>query len=120
MNPRHILIFLLTLFALVGGVSGFFDARNLPEPTWWILTSTLFLSITIFYWYRLDSIQRSFKRSIWLNIGVVGLAPLAIPGYIFLRSERGARVRPFARMLGYMILLLVAVTAGGIVGGLAG
>jgi len=120
MNPKNLLIFLLILLALIGGVSGFFEARDVSEPAWWTLTSSLFISIVIFYWYRLDSNQRSFKRTIWLNIGVIGVVIVAIPGYIFLRSEPGTRLRSLARMVGFTILLCFMSFAGSMVGGLFG
>jgi len=120
MNARNVLIFLLILSALINGVNGFFDARNFQAPTWFLLTSMFLLNITIFYWYRLDSIQRSFKRSIWLNIGVIFISLIAIPSYILLRSERGAWLRPFVRMIGYITLLFVTGIACGIAGEMVG
>lgn len=43
----------------------------------------------IFAWYRIDSEQRSYKRSTWLNICVVALAIFAMPYYFF--RSRGVR-----------------------------
>jgi hypothetical protein len=117
-KPKNALIFLLILFSFIGGVSGFFAAREVPEPKWWPLISGFLLSITIFYWYHMDSTERSFKRSLLLNIGVIGVAPIGVPIYMYRRSERGTRLRSLSRMIGYTILSFLAAIAGGMAGGL--
>jgi hypothetical protein len=117
MNPKNALIFLLILFSIFGGVSGFFAARELSEPKMWSLISGILVSITIFYWYHMDSTERSFKRSLLLNIGVIGVAPIGVPIYMYRRSERGARLRSLSRMIGYTILSFIAAMAGGLAGG---
>lgn len=118
MNPKNALIFLLILFSIIGGVSGFFEARELPEPKWWPLISGFLVSITIFYWYHMDSTERAFKRSLLLNIGVIGVAPIGVPIYMYLRSQRGARLRSLSRMIGYTILSFLAAMAGGLAVGI--
>ncbi len=115
---KKIEIFLLALFAFMGLVSGFFDARKLSEPAWWSLFSTFLVGITIFYWYRVDSIQKEFKRSFILSVGVVAVAPLAIPLYVFSSNEKGLRLRALGRVLGYTCLLILMGVVGGIVGSL--
>ena len=42
----------------------------------------------LFLWYRLDSDEHDYPRSIWLNTGVIGLALIALPYYLF--RTRGA------------------------------
>lgn len=46
----------------------------------------------LFFWFRLDSDERSYKRSPLLNIGVMGFAVVVLPYYFF-------RTRGFARGL---------------------
>lgn len=43
------------------------------------------MALLMFVWYRLDSQQVGYRRSPWLDIGVVGIAIVAIP-YYFIRS----------------------------------
>ncbi|WP_332854843.1 hypothetical protein [Duganella sp. S19_KUP01_CR8] len=100
----------------MGLVGGFFDARNLSEPTWWRLFSSFLVSVSIFCWYRADSIQKEFKRTFWLNVGVVAVAPLAIPLYVFSSNEKGLRLRALGRVLGYSVLLFLMGVVGGVIG----
>ncbi|MEJ2346747.1 MAG: hypothetical protein P8076_00815 [Gammaproteobacteria bacterium] len=49
-----------------------------------------FLAVTLlFLWYHLDSEQRGYRRSGWLNVAVVCIAVVALPYYLF--RSRGAR-----------------------------
>jgi hypothetical protein len=116
MNQKTILISLLALIFLVGGVSGFFAVRNMEEPGWWTLGSSILMSVMIFGWYHNDSTGKSFERSIWLNIGVIGMAPIAVPYYVFRRNGPGTRARAFARLAGYVGLLSITALAGGVAG----
>ncbi|MBA5686834.1 hypothetical protein [Rugamonas apoptosis] len=113
---RKIQFFLLVMFCVMGLASGFFARRNLSEPTWWALFSTVSISVAVFWWYCIDSAQKEFTRSFWLNVGVVAIAPIAIPWYVFRSNERGLRLRAVGRVLGFSCLLFLA----GIVGGVAG
>lgn len=113
---NKIQLMLLALFCVIGVVSGFFTGRNLPEPTWWTLASTLLVSVMIFCWYRADSTQKEFKRSIVLSVGIVAIAPLAVPLYVVSSTQRGFRLRALGRLLGYFVLLILICTVGGFAG----
>lgn len=113
---RKIEISLLVWFVFLGAVSGSFAARHTPEPSWWPLVSGLIASIVIFSWYRIDSIQKGFKRTFWLSVGVIAIAPLAIPLYVVQSNESGFRMRAVGRVLGYFCLLFVACVIGGVIG----
>ncbi|MYM74263.1 hypothetical protein GTP56_18970 [Duganella sp. FT134W] len=117
---RKLEISLLVWFVLLGAVSGSFVARHVPEPSWWPLISGLIASIVIFCWYRVDSIQKGFKRTFWLSVGVIAIAPLAIPLYVVQSNERGVRLRAVGRVLGYFCLVLIACVIGGVIGALIG
>lgn len=113
---RKIEISLIVWFVFLGVVSGSFAARHMPEPAWWPLVSGLIASIVIFCWYRIDSIQKGFKRTFWLSVGVIAIAPLAIPLYVAQSTERGLRLRAVGRVLGYFCILFVACVIGGVIG----
>ena len=117
---KKIQVFLLAWFGFLGLVSGLFAARNLPEPTWWVLISELLVSVIIFYWYRVDSIQKEFRRPFLLSVGVVAIAPLAIPLYVFQSNECGLRLRALGRMLGYFCLIILVSIIGEVTGGAIG
>jgi formate hydrogenlyase subunit 4 len=53
------------------------------------VAATLISALLIFGWYRIDSSQRGYRRSPWLNVGVVLLALVALPVYFF--RSRGAK-----------------------------
>jgi hypothetical protein len=44
---------------------------------------TVVASLLIFMWYRFDSDQVSYRRSPWLNVGVIALTVIALPYYFF-------------------------------------
>ena len=109
---KFVALLVLAVLALVQGATAQYLSPGMPFPR-----SDLFFllpeAVLVFVWYRLDSIERAFPRSVWLNIGVVGIALLALPYYFF--RSRGA-LKGFlatAVFLGYAILwgLLVRVGA---------
>lgn len=102
-----ILIALLAQFALDSVVGGFLDARHLSETVWWSVTSALIIGALIYYWYRLDSTEKAFNRTYMLTVGIVAIAPLAVPLYLYRSNERGYRLRPFGRMLAYVCVVMV-------------
>ena len=54
-----------------------------PPSLLWFSLLTAFL---IFAWYRLDTDQVGYQRSVWLNIAVIFLTPIAL-SYYFFRSR---------------------------------
>jgi hypothetical protein len=65
------------------------------------------LTLLSFAWYRMDSEQIGYRRSVWLNVGVLALAVVALPYYFF--RSRGAK-RGFIAV-GLFILLLLGYWA---------
>ncbi|MGY1426505.1 hypothetical protein [Lysobacter sp. A289] len=63
--------------------------------------------LLIFAWYRLDSDQLGYRRSPWLNVGVVGLSLLALPYYFF--RSRGVKRGTVASVVFIAALLLLGV-----------
>ena len=104
MNTRKVLIALLVGFSVIGGVDAYFTASHIQEPGWWVISSTIALSLIIFAWYYFDSEFHTFQRSKWLNIAVVGFAFLAIPYYIFRSREKGQRALALLKLVGFAAL----------------
>lgn len=103
MNPKNIILLVLAALAFLTGSVGQYIAPGKPYPP----TEMAFMlvgSVLVFVWYHIDSQQRSYKRSAWLNIGVVGLALFALPYYFF--RSRGAKNGLLAT--GLFLLMLVA------------
>ncbi|MBV5337836.1 MAG: hypothetical protein J0653_07925, partial [Deltaproteobacteria bacterium] len=113
---RKIQIFLLAVFGFMGLVSGFLSSRTVAESTGWSLFSAILISVTIFYWYRIDSAEKEFRRPFLLSVGVVAFAPLAIPLYVFSSTVRGLRLLALGRLLGYSCLLIFLSFVGGMAG----
>jgi len=119
-KQNKILLFLLVLFLLIGAVSGVQVVREANEPPWWTLVSNVLVSLAGFYWYHLDSTRHNYARSIWLNAGVVAMAPLVIPYYVYAVTPAGARKRALGRLLGFFLILMLASVLGGVIGAFLG
>lgn len=119
-NQKHVLQFLMVLFVVIGLVSGVAAVRETNEPVWWSLSSSVLVSAAGFYWYHLDSTRQGYARPVWLNVGVVAVAPLAIPLYVFKVTPHGARLRAMGRLLGYFLMLMGACMVGALIGAFSG
>lgn len=67
-------------------------------------------SFLIFAWYRADAKQRGYRRPAWLDIGVILVAIVAMPYYLF-------RTRGFKRGLAGIALGLLLMMATGVLTG---
>ena len=112
MTPKNTLMALLALMFACGLTEAMYDAAHMRMPSWWAIVTTLLLNFLPFYWYRLDSEVRSFRRSRWMSSAVVAAAPLAIPLYLLRSRPKGARLGSLARMSGFLLLMLAASTVG--------
>lgn len=78
----------------------YYPGVELSPVDMWFLPA---FSVLLFLWYRIDSEQRSYKRSRWLNIGIIAIAIVALPYYLI--RSRGLKNGAIAT--GAMILLLL-------------
>ena len=113
-KPNHILILLLIYIAALSGMISYLDTRGITEPQWSVVATTLLFSLLIFWWYWADSTSRSYRRSPLLNVAVIAVGFLAVPYYLLRSREKGQRLNAFARMLGFVVLILVAFVVGGL------
>ena len=58
-----------------------------PNP--WHLMEQLSVITLIYWWYYSDKTERHYQAGKWMNIGMIALAPVAIPIYLF--RSRGAK-----------------------------
>jgi hypothetical protein len=81
-NPKVIVLLLLLAAAFADGVT-----HQLTAPGEMFggsdIVFTVVATLLTFMWYRFDSDQASYRRTPWLNIGVIGLAVIALPYYFF-------------------------------------
>jgi hypothetical protein len=80
------------------------------------VASTILFSILIFAWYWVDSRSRSFYRSSFLNVGVIAIAIVAVPYYLARNRTRGERLKAFANLGCFLVLLVLALMVGSIAG----
>ena len=103
MGKKSIILVALGLITFLQGVIGqyFYPGQLLPATDLWLLPVGIFL---LFWWFVLDSKQRNYRRSPFLNVGVILFALLALPYYFF-------RSRGFKRGLIATGLFAVALVA---------
>ncbi len=88
MSPKSIVLLTLAIASLASGaVDQYFYAGVAFPPT--ALAFTVIGALLIFAWYRLDSTQIGYRRSPWLNVGVIALAIVVLPYYFF--RSRGTK-----------------------------
>jgi hypothetical protein len=93
-------------------MEAYLDARRLREPQWLVMVTSIASSLLIFWWYWADSNLRSYRRSPGLNIAVVAVGFLAVPYYLLRSRGKGERLAAFARLLGFVVLMVGAVLLG--------
>ena len=103
MSQKNLVLLGLAFVAFASGAVGqyFYPGHALPPTTLWF---TLGGALLAFVWYRIDSQQIGYRRSPWLNVGVVALALVALPYYFF--RTRGAK----RGLLATGLFLLAAIT----------
>lgn len=112
MTPKNILWALLALMFACGLSQALYAAAHVRMPAWWALLSGFLMNFLPYFWYRLDSDARAYRRTRWMNAAVVGMAPLAIPFYLLRSRRQGARLGALARMAGFLLKMLGASAVG--------
>jgi len=111
---RRILIALLACMAMTGMLVVFLDAAGVDKPDAFHVGLAFLLTTLIFGWYWYDSEYRSYQRTTLLNIAVIAIAILAIPYYLLRSRPVGERLAAMGRFVGFIVLLLIAMTLGAI------
>jgi hypothetical protein len=108
--------FVLGALALgfVDGATGYFlfPGHWFPPSSFAIAIVGLFLA---FWWYRLDSDSRAYRRTPLMSVAVVGVTIFALPYYLF--RSRGFRQGGVATLI--FILVSIGYSAMGYLGQLA-
>jgi hypothetical protein len=101
MTKPAVLIILL-LLTLVDGFAGqyFYPGESFPPITPWFSFAYAFLG---FCWYHVDTNERNYQRTIFLNIGIIGFGFIAFPYYFF--RSRGLKKGALAT---FWLLILIA------------
>jgi hypothetical protein len=112
MTPKNTLWALLALMFACGMTDALYAASHVRMPMWWALVSAFLLNFLPYYWYRLDSEARLFRRSRWMSSAVVGISLLGIPLYLLRSRPQGARLGSLARMSGFLLMMSGAMLVG--------
>jgi len=112
MTPKNTLWALLALMFACGMSDALYAASHVHMPVWWMSLSAFLLSFLPYYWYRLDSEARLYRRPRWMSTAVVAMAPIGIPLYLLRSRPRGNRLVSLARMSGFLLMMLGASVAG--------
>jgi amino acid transporter len=114
LNPKTIV---LLAFAVVSFIAGMVDQYFYPgvafPPS--AIAYAIVGILLIFAWYRLDSDQRGYRRSIALNASVIAIAVVGLPWYLF--RSRGAKRGLIATLIA--VVLYVVFAALSLAGGYA-
>jgi len=89
--------------SFIAGVAGqyFYPGMEFSPVDMWFLPGFAFL---LFIWYRIDSEQRSYKRSPWLNVCIIAVAIIALPYYFFRsRGLKGGALATSAMLLVFVL-----------------
>jgi hypothetical protein len=113
MKPKHILGMLLALVLFAALIDARVPHRGAVPA--WALAHSLIFSFLCFSWYRLDSEHRQYRRTFLLNIGVIALAPVAIPCYVVRSRPAGQKGRGLLRLGGFVLLLIAASVCGALI-----
>lgn len=112
LGTNQILAVLLLYFVVLGGISAYQEAHRIAEPPWSAVLLSVVGSILVFWWYWTDSTLRSYRRSPLLNVAVIAVGFLAVPYYLVRTRKKGQRLLAVAKMIGFMVLTIVAVMIG--------
>jgi hypothetical protein len=117
------------LIALVGvsAVLGILDAalglplRSDSERFAFTFGGNLALLLIGFRWLALDAFELDIRRPGWLNVGIVLLAIVFVPYYLYKTRPQGRRMPAIAMFLGLVVACMFASAIGAAaMGGLAG
>jgi hypothetical protein len=117
MSQKRILIFILLLMVLDGFIDATYATHGFDQPLAWSLPLTLVFSFLTFLWYRRDSDQCNYRRSRWLNVGIIALSPVVLPYYLLRSRPHGQKLRALLRCVGFVVLMVLASAVGMILTG---
>ena len=105
MNRKNLILLAIALVSMIEGAVGqyFYPSKDVPPTTLWLLAVFSFL---IFAWYRRDSTQLGYPRTVALNIGIVALHIIVLPYYFF--QSRGLK-KGFVAVGFYVLALLGSI-----------
>ncbi len=112
MKTKQYLFALLVWAFGIGALNKYFNLGQAEKYEGWLMVSTVVSGIIVFAWYYSDSELHQYKRSKWLNIGVVALALLAVPYYLIRSRPQGKRGKALVKCFGFCVVALLSSVLG--------
>jgi len=113
MNSKHKVLAALGAVAFLSGAVGPYLDTSTPLSSGYLQLATavaigtvLATIALIVAWYHIDTNERHYKRSLWLNGGMIGLSIICFPYYLF--RSRGIRGGFIA--LGLVLVALIGLS----------
>ena len=117
MTRKQNLIAILIVMVLDGVLDASYAAQGMSQPLAWSAPLTLCVSFLGFLWYRHDSDERNYKRSLGLNIAMIGLVIVAMPYYLLRSRPSGHKLNALLRCAGFGVLMVLSVALGMVLSG---
>jgi Co/Zn/Cd efflux system component len=108
---------ILWLLLFITAAESFFStvANDSPNVAMMALIGLAFNFVS-FVWYCRDSDAAAYRRTLGLNIAVILLGPFAIAYYLLRSRPKGFRLRAMLRLLGFIVLVVLASVVGTLAG----
>jgi hypothetical protein len=109
MNPKSLILITVFIASFIAGACDiwFAGAQGASQQAV-IWLPVIVTSALMFAWVHADSVEYQYSRSPLFNVGIIGLAIVFIPVYLFKSRPRGAKAKSlgvfFALFLGYIAI----------------
>lgn len=109
LNRKTLILAVFVLSSLLSGIAGQYFWPGMPlsmaDYAFAVLGSFL-----IFAWYHTDAKQRGYRRPTWLDMGIILIAIVAMPYYLF--RTRGFKGGLASTALGLLLMIGTSVLTG--------
>jgi hypothetical protein len=117
MTQNRILITILLVMLFNGLLDASYSAHGAATPLAITAPLTLCTSFLCFLWYRRDSDAVGYRRSAWLNVGMIMLVFIAMPYYLLRSRPHGRKLVALAKCAGFGVLMVLAAALGMVISG---
>jgi peptidoglycan/LPS O-acetylase OafA/YrhL len=91
--------------------------QNSPERLLFTFVGNLALLVLGFRWLQLDARELDIRRPLWLNVGIILLAAVFVPYYLFKTRPPERRLVAIAAFFGVVLACMLASALGALMMG---
>ena len=88
--------------------------QNAPERLLFTFVGNVALLVLGFRWLQLDARELDIRRPVWLNVGIVLLAAIFVPYYLFKTRPPERRLVAIAAFFGLVFACMLASAVGAV------